>query len=765
MSKRINPIVIVFAVGVFLITFYLLFESQIAGFRGTAAAKGDLIKEHVIVSINTVEGLATYGELYFDHGEARDSELVSSLRYDPQRNVYHLDSIGGTDLQKSTGNLTGSGPIPEGGAERDNINLALRYNDFFSRYYEHFPDIAWLYYTGEQGFINMYPWTSSKEFRYTDELKSVEFYKVGTPENDPSRSIVWTPVYLDAAGKGLMVTLSAPVYRGDDFQGVVSLDLTNSWLSNQIASRYDSYLIDDTCTVLATSHKKPAGNRIDKISDYLKLSNDDIDKLMALQENKVHTFGGCYVYTTAFQDAPWKMITLVPVWKMIGSALLYSLPILIICVFLLLSMYQIKKRRKSEEQLEKKNSLLETTLFSIDEGIIVTDRSGRITLMNKMAEEFTGWTASDALGQDFSVVFHNINISSGEKRPNPVALVIESGENSYPHGRVGLVSKDGTEYYISGAASAMRSENGALTGVVVSFRNVTKEYEQEKQIEGFLELNFDILSVVDTNGYFHKVNKKFEESTGYKSEELEGKSFLAFLHDDDIQGTLEAVREFSKNKTTASFTNRFRCKDGSYKYIEWHTQPRVGKFIYSSARDVTEQVLKTEELESMAGMDQLTGIYNRYYFDSIIKGEIYRSDYYDQPLSMALIDMDHFKKVNDTWGHPVGDEVLIQTARTMEKSVRDSDILVRFGGEEFLLLMPNTPLEGAAFVSEKLREAIQNNPHPVAGIQTASVGVAEHAKSEPFLKWYRRVDKALYTAKEGGRNRIVAAQNSKTHKK
>ena len=174
---------------------------------------------------------------------------------------------------------------------------------------------------------------------------------------------------------------------------------------------------------------------------------------------------------------------------------------------------------------------------------------------------------------------------------------------------------------------------------------------------------------------------------------------------------------------------------------------------------MTEQILKAEELETMAEKDPLTGAYNRHYFDSIINAEMTRADYYNEQLSVALIDMDHFKNVNDTWGHPIGDEVLRQISETIQGTVRDTDVLIRFGGEEFLLLMPKTSVTGADFAAEKIRTAIEMKQHPVAGRQTASIGIAVRLKNESFEDWYRRVDRALYEAKKNGRNRVMISKS------
>ena len=208
------------------------------------------------------------------------------------------------------------------------------------------------------------------------------------------------------------------------------------------------------------------------------------------------------------------------------------------------------------------------------------------------------------------------------------------------------------------------------------------------------------------------------------------------------------------------FVNRYRCKDGSYKYIEWNSLPGVGNFIYASARDVTEKKRYEEKLKALATKDELTGIYNRHYFDITVPDAVERSDRYDETLSFLLFDLDHFKKVNDTYGHQVGDEVLKTTARIAEKVLRDADILFRYGGEEFLVLMPQTSLAGAAIAAEKLRAAFENRSFPVVGRQTVSVGVSERLKSESLKHWFRRTDEALYRAKQEGRNLVIVSDGT-----
>ena len=134
-----------------------------------------------------------------------------------------------------------------------------------------------------------------------------------------------------------------------------------------------------------------------------------------------------------------------------------------------------------------------------------------------------------------------------------------------------------------------------------------------------------------------------------------------------------------------------------------------------------------------------------------------RADRYDETVSLVMFDLDHFKRVNDTWGHPAGDAVLKQIARIAGNMIRSSDLLIRFGGEEFLLLMPHTTISGAVAAAEKIRESLKSSDHPGPGRMTAGLGVAERKRHESFNEWYARTDEALYAAKQSGRNRVVRA--------
>jgi len=167
-----------------------------------------------------------------------------------------------------------------------------------------------------------------------------------------------------------------------------------------------------------------------------------------------------------------------------------------------------------------------------------------------------------------------------------------------------------------------------------------------------------------------------------------------------------------------------------------------------------ELTLKNKELEQIAIRDKLTGLYNRRKLDESFEVEVSRAERYGRPLSVIMLDIDHFKAVNDTHGHPVGDTVLVETAERLLAALRTSDIPGRWGGEEFLIICPETPLDTAVQLANRLRHNYEMKAFPEAGRLTASFGVSAHHKGLLAPDILLGADEALYRAKNGGRNRV-----------
>ncbi len=165
------------------------------------------------------------------------------------------------------------------------------------------------------------------------------------------------------------------------------------------------------------------------------------------------------------------------------------------------------------------------------------------------------------------------------------------------------------------------------------------------------------------------------------------------------------------------------------------------------------------QLQSLSRTDQLTNLFNRGYWELRLIQEFKRFDRYENPSSLIMLDIDHFKKINDTYGHTIGDEAIRCVARVIREQIRELDIAGRYGGEEFAIITINTNGDGACVIAERLRESIERQSVFVAGHEikfTISLGIAElNEHMHDHRSWIEKADQALYKSKESGRNRCT----------
>lgn len=172
--------------------------------------------------------------------------------------------------------------------------------------------------------------------------------------------------------------------------------------------------------------------------------------------------------------------------------------------------------------------------------------------------------------------------------------------------------------------------------------------------------------------------------------------------------------------------------------------------------------IEKTEYEKSSKEDPLTGCLNRAGFSSILMREQENQVKNDSPVSFVILDIDHFKHINDQYGHSVGDEVLVNLCKLIQSKIRNTDALVRWGGEEFVILCSDTPIQNAQFLAEKLRMAIENTQLIKQQQVTCSFGIAEMVAGEDPKRLFERADKALYASKENGRNRVTSATFKRT---
>ncbi|MBN2824620.1 MAG: GGDEF domain-containing protein [Campylobacterales bacterium] len=164
--------------------------------------------------------------------------------------------------------------------------------------------------------------------------------------------------------------------------------------------------------------------------------------------------------------------------------------------------------------------------------------------------------------------------------------------------------------------------------------------------------------------------------------------------------------------------------------------------------------MRTQELQKLATVDALTECYNRYAIMEYIQAEINRSKRISKPFSLIMYDLDHFKAINDTYGHDKGDRVLQIVTDIIRHSIREVDLVGRYGGEEFLILMPHTALREAIEIAQRAKEAVANYKFDTIKGVTISLGVIEYQEGEEINSLLKRVDELLYQSKKEGRNRV-----------
>lgn len=161
-----------------------------------------------------------------------------------------------------------------------------------------------------------------------------------------------------------------------------------------------------------------------------------------------------------------------------------------------------------------------------------------------------------------------------------------------------------------------------------------------------------------------------------------------------------------------------------------------------------------EELKKMIVTDELTGVFNRRKLEEVMQFEIERAIRNKKSLSMLMLDIDYFKKVNDEFGHNIGDQVLKELTELINKDLRETDYFIRVGGEEFVVFLPNTPLDIAKKIAERIRAKVEKHEFNIAGRITISIGATEYLKGDTRDTFFERADKKLYEAKNSGRNRV-----------
>jgi diguanylate cyclase (GGDEF)-like protein/PAS domain S-box-containing protein len=295
--------------------------------------------------------------------------------------------------------------------------------------------------------------------------------------------------------------------------------------------------------------------------------------------------------------------------------------------------------------------------------------------------------------------------------------------------------------------------------LMVFERTYELEYARNKLQRSLGILDKNVITVAtDLNGIITDASQAFCRASGYAVEDLSGNHISMLRHPDDTSGFFDDLQEKLETGEMPEGEAECSARDNTAYWVKIIFDRIInsqGETIGYTA--IMQDITDKKRIERLSVTDSLTGLYNRMKIDEVLENEAMRSSRYGTSLSIVLFDVDYFKKINDTFGHQVGDITLIMVAEVVRDRTREVDIAGRWGGEEFMVVCPQTGIRGARELAEELRMAVSSRDFGEVDEVTCSFGVAEYSRGENIEDVLLRVDTALYRAKREGRNRVILA--------
>lgn len=410
--------------------------------------------------------------------------------------------------------------------------------------------------------------------------------------------------------------------------------------------------------------------------------------------------------------------------------------------------------------------LLQAAVAQAFNAIVITNAEmqgdgPRITYCNPAFCTMTGYAASELLGESPRILQGPLTDSNVLQR---LRECLHSGELF--HGSTFNYRKDGSAYVVEWNISPVRDANGQIQAFVSVQQDITARVEAEQRqtlLAQALHSTQDAVLIADQHAYILFVNQAFEKLTGYSSQEVLGRTpqlLQSNQHPPAFYTQLRASLGRGESCQT-TFTNRH--KSGRLYYAAQTITPiknEAGTTLHyvSVSKDVTELVMRTQELRQQAHHDALTGLLNRRAGELKLALCEHMAQNEQQSYAIILADIDTFKQINDSFGHEVGDKVLQDCANLLSTLIRSADVVVRWGGEEFLIILPGCPLHPAQELAEHIRSTLASQEDAIVGRISMSLGVAACRPKESSKELLRRTDQALYQAKRNGRNQVISAQ-------
>ncbi|MFO7735445.1 MAG: PAS domain S-box protein [bacterium] len=383
-------------------------------------------------------------------------------------------------------------------------------------------------------------------------------------------------------------------------------------------------------------------------------------------------------------------------------------------------------------------------LVDVDEGPVF-----RFRRLNSAHEKSTGLTTETVRGRRPVEV---LGEKLGEEVNSNYRKCWEAGQTVKYEEYLDLPA--GGRYWITNLHPVYN--HGRIVNIVGVSRDITEEKKLRSQRDMFFDVSTDMVCITTVDGKFIQVGSAWEKTLGWPKDQLEGYPYLSLVHPEDREKTVVEMSRLAEGKEVREFDNRYRCADGTYRWLSWNSRMNDDSgLVFAVARDIHDRKKMEKELLRLSITDSLTGLYNRKKMYSEMEKETERYKRYGHVFSIIMFDVDHFKKVNDNYGHDTGDKVLISISEKTEQLLRKTDMIARWGGEEFMVLLRDTALEGAVELAERMRKSIRDiDIENLPGV-TVSLGVVSRESGGKLEDLLKKVDNAMYRAKNNGRDCVV----------
>lgn len=398
--------------------------------------------------------------------------------------------------------------------------------------------------------------------------------------------------------------------------------------------------------------------------------------------------------------------------------------------------------------------------------VIITDASNhidgpQIIYANPAFQKMTGYTQDELIGKSPKILQGPL---TDKKVIEKMRVCISTGAH-FEDSTINY-DKNGNPYNVEWSISPIKDNSGIIQYYISVQKNVTafiKAQNERNLLVRALNDSPDCVIITDSDNKIVFVNTSFETLTGYQETEIIGK-YPSILWNESSPEKMIGKESRQSNKHLHFQTRSAnRRKNGTSFYVDQsiahisEASTNVSHYV-SFSKDSTDRLLKEHALKDLASRDSLTGLLNRRAGEQLLTQYDEHRKHRGKSVCLTMLDIDNFKKINDTFGHAIGDEVLKAISLTLQNEARSSDHVIRWGGEEFLIIVPDATLAETSVLTERIRISISDQVIGKAGQVTASFGIAELLSSETTASLINRADKALYKAKFSGKNCIKTAK-------